>query len=274
MKVEVLNKVFDVRKFVNNYKNSNKIIGFVPTMGALHEGHLALVNEAKKNCDIVIVSIFVNKAQFNDKNDYLKYPRNFESDIEMLKNCGVDAIFIPDELEIYPQNFSFKITPTTLVDCLCAISRRGHFDGVALVVAKLFNIVQPNIAFFGEKDFQQLLIIKKMVSDLNFDIQIKALPTQRELNGLAMSSRNMRLSHKALQKAPLIYQVMQNIKINPESIELQKIFLINNGFEIDYLEIREEDDLKLNNNLKSSVNRRIFIAVYLDGIRLIDNLKL
>ena len=162
-----------------------------------------------------------------------------------------------------------------MVDCLCAKDRVGHFDGVALIITKLFNIVNPHFAYFGEKDFQQLAIIKKLVKDLNFDLEIFGVETVRESSGLAMSSRNQRLSAGAKAKASMLYKILNEIKINPHIIEEKKRELLANGFEkIDYLEIRNEDNLKLNMNLFSSQKRRIFIAVYLEGVRLIDNLSL
>ncbi len=273
--LKIFNKISAIKNFVNENKKNNKKIAFVPTMGALHHGHIALIKNAKKNADIVIVSIFINKAQFNDLNDYQRYPQNLECDIKMLEDANVDALFCPSNEEIYDENFSFKIIPTSMVDCLCAKDRVGHFDGVALIITKFFNIVKPHFAFFGEKDFQQLAIIKKLVKDLNFDIEIFGVETVRESSGLAMSSRNQRLSESTKIKASMIYKTLNEIKINPQIIEGKKRELLANGFEkIDYLEIRNEDNLKLNMNLFSAQKRRIFIAVYLEGVRLIDNLSL
>lgn len=273
--LKVFNKIFDIRNFVNDNKKLNKTIAFVPTMGSLHEGHVALIENAKKYADIVIVNIFVNKAQFNDLQDYELYPQNLENDVKILINTPADAVFAPSNLEIYDENFSFKIVPTSMVDCLCAKDRVGHFDGVALIIAKLFNIINPNYAFFGEKDFQQLAIIKKLVKDLNFNVEILSVETVREPSGLALSSRNQRLSADNKIKASMIYKVLNEIKINPKIIEEKKRELLENGFEkIDYLEIRNEDNLKLNMDFISQKKRRIFIAVYLGGVRLIDNLSL
>ena len=273
--LKVFNKIFDIRNFVNDNKKLNKTIAFVPTMGSLHEGHVALIESAKKHADIVIVNIFVNKAQFNDLKDYELYPQNLENDLKILSKTSADAVFAPSNLEIYDENFSFKIVPTSMVDCLCAKNRVGHFDGVALIIAKLFNIINPNYAFFGEKDFQQLAIIKKLVKDLNFNIEILSVETVREPSGLALSSRNQRLSADNKIKASMIYKVLNEIKINPKIIEEKKRELLENGFEkIDYLEIRNEDNLKLNMDLISPKKRRIFIAVYLEGVRLIDNISL
>ena len=273
--LKVFNKIFDIRNFVNDNKKLNKTIAFVPTMGSLHEGHVALIESAKKHADIVIVNIFVNKAQFNDLKDYELYPQNLENDLKILNNTSTDAVFAPSNLEIYDENFSFKVVPTTMVDCLCAHDRVGHFDGVALIIAKLFNIINPDYAFFGEKDFQQLAIIKKLVKDLNFNLEILSVETVREPSGLALSSRNQRLSADNKIKASMIYKVLNEIKINPKIIEEKKRELLENGFEkIDYLEIRNEDNLKLNMDLISPKKRRIFIAVYLEGVRLIDNVSL
>jgi len=272
--LKIFNKIFEIRNFVKDNKKLNKKIAFVPTMGCLHDGHLKLIKEARKNADIVIVSLFVNKAQFNDLKDYEFYPHDLENDIKMLEEANVDALFAPLASEIYDENFSFKIIPNTMNDCLCAKDRIGHFDGVALIITKLFNIVAPNYAFFGEKDFQQLAIIKKLVKDLNFDIEIFSVETVREASGLAMSSRNQRLSQSNKIKASMLYKILNEIKLNPQIIEDKKRELLENGFEkIDYLEIRNEENLKLNMNLFSSQKRRIFIAVYLEGVRLIDNLS-
>ena len=273
--LKIFNKISEIKDFVNNSKKLNKIIGFVPTMGCLHHGHLALIKEAKKHADIVIVSIFINKPQFNDLKDYELYPQNLESDAKMLEEANVDVLFRPLASEIYDEDFSFKIVPTAMIDCLCAKDRVGHFDGVALIITKLFNIVNPHCAFFGEKDFQQLAIIKKLVKDLNFDVKISGVETIRESSGLAMSSRNQRLSEAGKIKASMLYKILNEIKLNPQIIEEKKAQLLANGFEkIDYLEIRNEENLKLNINLFSPQKRRIFIAVYLEGVRLIDNLSL
>ncbi len=273
--LKIFKQISAIKNFVKEAKRLNKKIAFVPTMGSLHDGHLTLIKNAKKNADIVIVSIFVNKSQFNDIKDYELYPQNLESDIKMLEEVNVDALFCPSASEIYDENFSFKIIPSVMVDCLCAKDRVGHFDGVALIITKLFNIVNPHFAYFGEKDFQQLAIIKKLVKDLNFDVEIFGVATVRESSGLAMSSRNQRLSEAGKIKASMLYKILNEIKINPQIIEDKKRELLENGFEkIDYFEIRNEDDLKLNMNLFSAQKRRIFIAVYIEGVRLIDNLSL
>jgi pantoate--beta-alanine ligase len=264
-------------------KNSNQKIALVPTMGALHQGHLSLIEKAKEIADIVVVSIFVNKTQFNDLSDYQNYPRQNKEDLKKLKNCAVDYVFLPESKEMFGSDFAFKIMPIKLVDCLCAKSRLGHFDGVALVVTKLLNIAKPDIAIFGEKDFQQLSIIKKLNEDLNLDVKILGHKTMREKSGLAMSSRNQRLSEVSKIKAAALFRILSEIKFEvkktPQNIEkilqLKMQELLKIGFsKIDYLEIREEKNLKLITDLKGPKAARIFVAGYLDEVRLIDNLKL
>ncbi len=272
-----------VSQIRSQLKTRSKKVAFVPTMGALHQGHLELVKKACEISEIVVVSIFVNKAQFNDLNDYDKYPKQIERDLELLRKAGATHVFIPENSEIFADDFSFKIMPTKMINCLCGASRAGHFDGVALIVSKLFNIVKPDVAIFGEKDFQQVAIIKKLVADLNFDVEIITHATVREESGLAMSSRNQRLSKDSKEKAAEIFktliEIKNSVKKNPE--EIAKILaknskkLLQNGFEkIDYLEIRQEKSLELVTNFDSKISARIFIAVYLDGVRLIDNLAL
>lgn len=271
--------IAEIRSHLRQDEILKRKIALVPTMGALHEGHLALVKKARELAEIVVVSIFVNKAQFNDSNDYQKYPRQVEQDLEKLKNSGATHIFIPSDEEIFSADFAFKIIPTRMIDCLCGSTRPSHFDGVVLIVAKLFNIIKPNISIFGQKDFQQLQIIKKLVEDLNFDIEIFAHEIVREKSGLAMSSRNQRLSEDNKIKAANIFRILSEIKnevgdcekiLQKEREELLKI-----GFEkIDYLEIREEENFKLVKSFNPQSSARIFVAVYLSGIRLIDNLKL
>jgi len=275
--------ITEIKEQLQKEKKSNHKIAFVPTMGALHEGHLALVKKARELADVVVVSIFVNKAQFNDPNDYEKYPRQVESDLEKLKIAGVNYVFTPNDSEIFTINHAFKIIPTALVDCLCGASRPGHFDGVALIITKLFNIVKPDVAIFGKKDFQQVAVIKKLVADLNFDVEIFASETLREKSGLAMSSRNQRLDEASKIKAAEIYKILleiqSEVKKNPllleEILQEKKEKLLKNGFEkVDYLEVRDEENLKIITNLSGSQSARIFIATYLSKIRLIDNISL
>jgi pantoate--beta-alanine ligase len=267
----VAKTVKEVRDFLQKETEFGKKVSFVPTMGALHQGHLALVKKAKEVGEVSVVSIFVNKTQFNDQKDFEKYPRNLDEDLKKLEPLNPALVFAPEDLEIFPSESAFKIIPQKLVDCLCGATRPGHFDGVGLIVAKLFNIVKPDVAIFGEKDFQQVAVIKKLVSDLNFNVKIIAHPTLREATGLAMSSRNQRLSEAGKIKAAHLFRILSEIKQNPEILPQKKAELIALGFEkIDYLEIRDEENLELNSNLL----RRVFVAAYLEGVRLIDNLPL
>ncbi len=281
-------KISKIRSIITKKKLQNKRIALVPTMGAIHDGHLALVKKAKELADIVVVSIFVNKPQFNDPSDYLKYPSQINADIKKLKEAKIDYLFLPNKNDIYPPDFSYKIAPNSLTNCLCGSSREGHFDGVSLIIAKLFNITTPDIAIFGQKDFQQLQIIKKLVKDLNFNVKIFGHKILRQKDGLAMSSRNSRLSPQNLIKASKINKLLTSIRnhiINNSKqkiafdlknfLEQKKTELLNSGFEkIDYLEIRREQNLELIQKFNPKIASRIFIAVYLGKIRLIDNLKL
>ena len=271
----ILKKISQVREFINLQKKAEKKIAFVPTMGALHLGHISLIEKARESAPIVIASIFVNKAQFNDLNDFKNYPKQVDEDIKKLEFAGVDAVFIPQDDEIFPDDFAFKIIPTTLVNCLCGASRAGHFDGVALILTKLFNIINPDFVVLGEKDFQQVIIVKKLVADLNFNIEIIVAKTKREESGLAMSSRNQRLSEGAKIKAAQIFKILNEIKENPKLLEEKKQELLKNGFEkIDYLEIRGEENLDLIFDFSEKKSARIFIAIYLENVRLIDNISI
>jgi len=266
-------------------KHSSRKIGFVPTMGALHQGHLSLIEQARANSDLVIVSIFINQKQFNNTADYNLYPQTIEQDIKKIENI-VDIVFIPTAEEIYPDGFSTTISVANITDNLCGKTRVGHFDGVALIVVKLFNIIKPNQAFFGEKDFQQLQLIKKFVKDLAMDIEIFACATMRQkdgpLEGLAMSSRNLRLDKKGQEIAPKIYQNLclakeQILANNPINVVLEKIAqnLTNVGFgKVDYLQVCDEENLQPVDIFNPNIKSRLFIAIYADQIRLIDNIKL
>jgi pantoate--beta-alanine ligase len=281
-------KISKIRSIITKKKLSKQRIALVPTMGAIHDGHLALIKKAKELADIVLVSIFVNKPQFNDPRDYLKYPNQINDDIKKLKKAKVDYLFLPAANDIYPADFSYKIAPYSLANCLCGSSRDGHFDGVSLIITKLFNILTPDIAIFGQKDFQQLQIIKKLVKDLNFNVKIFGHKILRQKNGLALSSRNSRLSPQNLAKASEINRILTSIRNHIISNSKQKIAfdlknflqqkkteLLDSGFEkIDYLEIRQEQNLELIQKFNPKIASRIFIAVYLSKIRLIDNLKL
>lgn len=211
--MEIINRRARMASLTRKLRRENKTIGFVPTMGALHEGHLSLVEEARQMCDIVIVSIFVNPTQFNENADFRKYPRNLTADAELLTEYQVDYIFAPDALEIYGENFSTYVYVENLTETLEGASRPGHFRGVATVVTILFNTIRPDYAFFGQKDAQQVAVVKRLTQDLGFDTEIVVGRTIREESGLAMSSRNALLSPEERQKASIIYQALRKAKI-------------------------------------------------------------
>jgi pantoate--beta-alanine ligase len=232
-----------------------KSVGFVPTMGALHEGHASLLRRARSENDICVLSIFVNPTQFNDKTDFEKYPITWDADLEIAKQNKVDAIFAPLAPLMYPDDYLYKLTEQNFSRVLCGKDRPGHFDGVLTVVMKLFQIIQPQKAYFGEKDFQQLTLIQGMTKAFFLPLEIVPVPTLREKDGLAMSSRNVRLTPEQRTKAPLIYQFLKESKSANEVTEK----LQAQGWKVDYVV-----DLE---------NRR-FVAVHVGGVRLIDNVEL
>ncbi len=275
--------IAEITLAVDYERRNHKKIVFIPTMGALHDGHLALVETAQNLGDIIIVSIFVNKTQFNDPNDFKNYPRQIENDLARLRNLKVDYVFLPSDEELFEEEISNTITVKNLSDCLCGSTRPGHFDGVALIITKMFNIVKPHVAIFGEKDFQQLAIIKKLVHDFNFDVEIFSQETVRETSGLAMSSRNQRLSESGIIKAARLFATLQEIKneLHQSPQHLLEILakkqqkLLESGFEkIDYLEVRTAQDLKLVTIFDQKTPCRLFVAAFIEGVRLIDNIEL
>ena len=260
-------------------KKDGKSIGFVPTMGYLHEGHLSLARTAKKHNDVVIMSIFVNPIQFGPREDLDKYPRDLERDERMANQAGVDIIFYPSAKDMYPAGFSTYVTVEKLTDGLCGAARPGHFKGVTTVVAKLFGIVKPDIAYFGQKDAQQAIVIKKMAEDLNMGIDIKILPTVREKDGVAMSSRNIYLSKAERKDAGILYETLNAAKKAIEGGERNpaKIIKIMEAAigskptaKIDYVSIVDTKDLKPVR--KISEGALIALAVYFGKTRLVDNI--
>ena len=259
-------------------RTARKIIGFVPTMGNLHEGHLNLVREARNLCDIVVVSIFVNPIQFGPNEDFDSYPRTLERDSHLLAEAGCDVLFAPSVEQMYGQQPRLtNMSVNQITNDLCGLQRPGHFDGVAVVVTKLFNIVQPNYAFFGQKDFQQLAVIKQMVRDLNMPIEVIGVEITRAADGLALSSRNAYLSEAHRAIAPSIYQ---NLKLAEQNLHqgqaLVKVLtdlrnsLSNSGFEVDYVEARTP---MLQNVEQFDQDVVLFVAAKLGKTRLIDNLQ-
>jgi pantoate--beta-alanine ligase len=254
-------------------------IGFVPTMGALHEGHIALVRKAKKTSDIVVVSIFVNPIQFGPKEDYKKYPRNQKKDVVVLKKEKVDVLFCPAAKDMFPAGFSSYIEVKGLDKNLCGASRPGHFKGVATIVAKLFNIVRPDTAFFGAKDFQQQAIIRKMAKDLNMNVKIETVKTVRDNDGLAKSSRNAYLSKEERKHAPALYKAVSLSAKMVRSGEknaakviaaVKKSIIKDADFRIDYISVVDPQTLEYQRTIKKPV--LIAVAAYLGKTRLIDNI--
>ncbi|NAW50459.1 pantoate--beta-alanine ligase [Elizabethkingia argentiflava] len=279
--MEILRNRQNLSDYITQIKKQAKNIGFAPTMGALHEGHLSLYKMARAENDIVVSSIFVNPTQFNNPDDLKNYPRREEEDIEMLKKEGVDAVYIPQVEDIYPQNTTRKNYHFGgIEDEMEGKSRPGHFDGVATVVSELFRQIQPNNAYFGEKDFQQLAIIKKLVEIEKFPIRIQGVPIYRAKNGLALSSRNMRLSEEEKSGASLIYQTLLKVKecfpqISMDEIKkrVKEIFAESN-YRLEYFIIADEESLRELTHYDKNRKYRAFIVVFIGEVRLIDNMSL
>ena len=279
MQTIIARSLLNLKKNLNNLKKNQKV-GLVPTMGCIHNGHLELIKKCKKLKYFTVVTIFVNPAQFNNQKDLKKYPTQEKKDLEILKKNNVDLVFFPKVKQMYPLGYSTYIKEINFSDILCGKYRKNHFGGVLTIVLKLFLIVQPYAAFFGEKDFQQLFLIKKMVKDLNLGVKVIGIPTVRDVNGLALSSRNKLLSAKGLDIAKHIYLNIKRIRyLNykyTKDIELYlKKELKKSGLNnIEYIEIRESKSLKYSKGIIKGKTLRVFVAVYVDNVRLIDNYKL
>lgn len=277
--MQIINEIKKAREILSRIKAEEKTIGLVPTMGALHEGHLSLIRTCRQKCDYVVVSIFVNPTQFGPAEDLAKYPRPFEQDCRLCRENGVDLIFAPAAGEMYPQKQAIWVDVETLGDHLCGASRPGHFRGVCTVVAKLFNIITPDCAFFGQKDAQQLAIIRQMVRDLNMNLEICPCPTVREPDGLALSSRNQYLDSQQRQQALCLSQALRRAgemvaagqrDTQAISAAMKEIIERQPQARIDYISI-------VDNELLQPVSRfdcptLIALAVYLGPTRLIDNI--
>lgn len=280
--IKILKNRQELSDYTFKIKENRQKIGFAPTMGALHEGHLSLYEKARKENDIVISSIFVNPTQFNNLEDLEKYPRTIEKDIELLQQTqNVDAVYIPQIEDIYSnglerKNYDFE----GLENEMEGKFRPGHFDGVGTVVEELFRQIQPDNAYFGEKDFQQLMIIKKLVEKLSLPINIIGMPIYREKNGLAMSSRNMRLTSEQRESAKIIFETLVKVKDLSHQQTLDEIHQFventfkNSDFELEYFIIANENTLRKISEIKSNKTYRAFIVVVIDGVRLIDNIQL
>ena len=266
-KLTVLKNTTELRRWRKSLDAKAKV-GFVPTMGALHAGHAELLKQARQNNDIVLLSIFVNPTQFGPNEDLAKYPRTLESDLNLASNQKVDAVFFPSESEMYPKGYSTFVTEEELSKPLCGQFRPAHFRGVTTVVLKLFNLVQPHHAYFGLKDAQQFIVLRKMVADLNLDLEMVGVSTVREADGLAMSSRNRYLTAVEREKAPLLFKLLKETQIQIADqasvvpvLEAAKQKLSDRGFTVQYFEYLENE-------------RLLAAAVFLGKTRLIDNLFL
>ena len=248
---------------------------FVPTMGALHQGHTSLFKLAREKSDYVVASIFINPLQFEDQEELTKYPKTPDRDIELAKESGITHLWLPTYEEIYPAGFAKRFAGA-LGDLYEGASRSGHFDGVVTVVARLFQLVRPKTAIFGEKDFQQLTLIRKLITELKSDIEIVAAPTIREDDGLAMSSRNVRLDHTAREQAQVLYRALNaaalSLDLDTARTALQSVAVSQKGFDLDYAEIIDEQDFS--KAVDATVNKRAIIAGWLNGVRLIDNMEM
>ncbi|NDJ58869.1 pantoate--beta-alanine ligase [Enterobacteriaceae bacterium 4M9] len=270
-----------LRQQIRRWRQEGKRIALVPTMGNLHDGHMKLVDTAKASADVVVTSIFVNPMQFDRPDDLARYPRTLQEDCEKLNRRGVDVVFAPTAREVYPHGMEDQtfVEVPVLSSILEGVSRPGHFRGVATVVSKLFNLVQPDVACFGEKDFQQLALIRKMVADMGYDIDIVGVPTLRAKDGLALSSRNGYLTSDQRKIAPGLHKVMQSVaqkladgaRDTDELIAIAEQELNEKGFRADDLQIRDADTLQaLNANSQRAV---VLVAAWLGQARLIDNVQ-
>ena len=271
----------EVRKQVEQKKSKGKTVGFVPTMGALHKGHISLVEQCKNECDYTIASIFVNPTQFNDKNDYNRYPRVPEHDTKMLEQAQCDLVFMPTEQEVYPETDTRIFDFSPLDKVMEGVFRPGHFNGVAQVVSRLFELVKPNKAFFGQKDFQQLAIIRRLICQRAYPITIVGCGIVRENDGLAMSSRNALLNPQQRQAAPIIYQALLKAQKQAKELTISQIkqyvaeqININDELETEYAEVVDAVNLQPINNWDTASSAQLCVAVQVGKIRLIDNISL
>lgn len=279
--MEIIKGIKETQQRILSEKCKGKIVGFVPTMGYLHEGHLSLVRQCRLDTDFCVVSIFVNPTQFGPGEDYEKYPRDEKRDLELLEREGVDLVFMPEVEDMYPSGYQTYVEVTELSKPLCGQFRKGHFRGVTTVVSKLFNAVLPDIAYFGQKDYQQYLIIRRMVEDLNFPVKIKMMPIVREADGLAMSSRNTYLTDEERKQAIALYKSLKKAEElfyagerDSDKIkqEMDMIFSKYPLVRVQYIEIVDGDTLKPVSRLKGKT--LIAVAAFVGRARLIDNILL
>ncbi|MFC1767722.1 pantoate--beta-alanine ligase [Candidatus Margulisiibacteriota bacterium] len=277
--MKIVKNIKEMQALSKGAHRKGKAIGLVPTMGFLHEGHLSLVREAERRCDLLVVSIFVNPTQFGPGEDFKKYPRNLKRDIKLLSKYGVDVVFCPTAQQVYPEGHKTYVEVKDLPEKLCGKSRPGHFRGVTTVVHKLFNAVMPDTAFFGEKDFQQQVIIKKMVKDVDMGVEVVALPTVKEADGLAMSSRNTYLTPRQRNEAAVLYRSLKFAKVLVRSGQtsakkikqaMKKMIRTKPLVKIDYVSICDPETFDEVNKIKERT--LIALAAFVGRTRLIDNI--
>lgn len=275
----ILTKITDVKAHLSVLRKQNKTIGFVPTMGALHQGHISLIEASKKQTDVTICSIFVNPTQFNNPDDLKRYPRTPETDIKFLEDAGCDILYMPEVADIYPENDTRKFEFGYLDTILEGATRPGHFNGVGQVVSILFEGISPDKAFFGSKDYQQVMVVKSLVKQLNLPVEIIACPILREADGLAMSSRNMRLTPEERIFAGMVPDIMlqANKVVKEKGVDAAKEFVVNlvskvSIMKLDYFEVCDAETLESVSDYKPGKKTVSLIAVFVGNIRLIDNL--
>jgi pantoate--beta-alanine ligase len=278
--VEIARTIADLRRHIAAWRKGDERVGLVPTMGALHQGHMVLVRAARVECARVVASIFVNPKQFAPTEDLGSYPRREAADLNMLRSAGVDLVFLPALHEMYPPDFATLVQVSGLTEGLCGAHRAGHFDGVTTVVTKLLIQALPDIAYFGEKDYQQLTVVRRLARDLNIPVLIAGVPTVREADGLALSSRNVYLSAEERRIAPNLARVLRSVAAalagDPTVVQREiargSAALQQSGFTVEYLEIREAETLAVTSEV--TARSRIFAAVRLGTTRLIDNMPI
>ena len=278
--MEIFKEIEPLRAFLKVKRGHQNSIGLVPTMGALHDGHLSLIRASKAQNDITVCSIYINPTQFNNASDLAKYPKTVEKDIEMLQKSGCDVLFLPDNGTMYKKEEGLKLDFGLLDKVLEGEFRPGHFSGVALVVSKFFNIIQPNRAYFGQKDFQQFKIISRLVEELKFNIELPFIPTLREADGLAMSSRNLRLNPEERAKALILFKSLQlgrkelqkGISLKEVKNKIKSMFEAIPDVRLEYFEVANAENLMILDSVNNATNAIMLIAGFVGEVRLIDNM--
>jgi len=279
--MKIIKKIKEMQRIADEAREKGEIIGLVPTMGYFHEGHLSLMREARRKSDLLVVSIFINPTQFGPKEDFKSYPRNLKRDLRLAREIGVDVIFSPEAREMYPKGFLTHVDVGGIGSILEGAARPGHFRGVATVVAKLFNATKPHRAYFGQKDFQQTVVIKKMVEDLNMDVEIVVLPTIREKDGLATSSRNVYLKSEERKAAPVLYKslkmaenlIKRGERDSREIVrEMKELIEKERLVKLEYIAVTDPETLKEIRKVKREVN--VSLAAKIGRARLIDNITI